>query len=128
MSSSKMISFDRLLDSLRLTPRHRLVAFSDMWAEIFLWCFMTSIIVHMIASIVSIISLRDHKIGRWYSLLIISAGIITPIIPSAITSALLAAIFYAASVEMKPFFCFVLGVGQSTVIILFSFLRILATL
>ena len=58
----------------------------DIWAEIFLWCFMTSIVVHLIASIVAIISLRSHKIGRWYAILIILAGIITPIIPSALTS------------------------------------------
>jgi hypothetical protein len=59
---------------------------SDILAEIFLWCFMTSIVVHLIASVLAIISLRSHKIGRWYSVLIILAGIITPIIPSAITS------------------------------------------
>jgi hypothetical protein len=58
----------------------------DIWAEIFLWCFMTSIVVHLIASIIAIVSLRSHKIGRWYAILIILAGIITPIIPSALTS------------------------------------------
>ena len=42
--------------------------------------------------------------------------------------ALLSAIFYAASVEIKPFFCFVLGVGQTGVILFFSFLKILSTL
>jgi hypothetical protein len=47
---------------------------------------MTSIVVHLIASVVAIISLRSHKIGRWYAVLVILAGIITPIIPSALTS------------------------------------------
>ena len=106
---------------------------------------MTSIVVHLIASIIAVISLRSHKIGRWYAVLIILAGIITPIVPSALTSkyvfgkiknisdyfflgALLSAIFYAASVEIKPFFCFVLGVGQTGVILFFSFLKILSTL
>jgi uncharacterized membrane protein len=106
---------------------------------------MTSIVVHLIASIIAIISLRSHKIGRWYAILIILAGIITPMVPSALTSkyflknkkictiyffvgALLSAIFYAASVEIKPFFCFVLGVGQTGVILFFSFLKILSTL
>jgi hypothetical protein len=121
----------------------------DIWAEIFLWCFMTSIVVHLIASIIAVRSLRSHKIGRWYAILITLAGIITPMIPSALTSeclsfgstssisfvagfiyqgALLSAIFYAASVEIKPFFCFVLGVGQTGVILFFSFLKILSTL
>ncbi|CAF0980615.1 unnamed protein product [Rotaria magnacalcarata] len=125
---TKDLSFRRILDSLKLTPKHRLVEFGDIWAEIFLWCFMTSIVVHLIATIVAIISLRSHKIGRWYSIIIILAGIITPIVPSALTSALLSAIFYAASVEIKPFFCFILGVGQTGVILFFSFLKILSTL
>jgi hypothetical protein len=47
---------------------------------------MTSIVVHLIASIIAVVSLRSHKIGRWYAVLIILAGIITPIIPSALTS------------------------------------------
>ena len=111
---------------------------------------MTSIVVHLIASIIAVRSLRSHKIGRWYAILITLAGIITPMIPSALTSeflfhtgstasissvvisiyqgALLSAIFYAASVEIKPFFCFVLGVGQTGVILFFSFLKILSTL
>ncbi|CAF1169050.1 unnamed protein product [Rotaria sp. Silwood1] len=124
----KELSFRSLLDSLKLTPKHRLVEFGDIWAEIFLWCFMTSIVVHIIAGIVAIRSLRNHKIGRWYAILIILAGIITPIIPSAFTSALISAIFYAASVEIKPFFCFLLGVGQTGLILFLSFLKILSTL
>jgi hypothetical protein len=36
--------------------------------------------------------------------------------------------FYAASVEIKPFFCFLLGVGQTGVVLFFSFCKILATL
>jgi hypothetical protein len=102
----KDLSFRRLLDSLKLTPKHRLVEFGgtqllffinylplinlvfnlDIWAEIFLWCFMTSIVVHLIATIVAVLSLKSHKIGRWYAVLIILAGIITPIVPSALTS------------------------------------------
>ncbi|CAF3788269.1 unnamed protein product, partial [Adineta steineri] len=85
----KELSFQRFLDSLKLTPKHRLVEFGDIWVEIFLWCFMTSIVVHLIATVVAIISLRSHKIGRWYAVLIALAGIITPIVPSALTSALL---------------------------------------
>jgi hypothetical protein len=47
---------------------------------------MTSIVVHLIATIVAVLSLKSHKIGRWYAVLIILAGIITPIVPSALTS------------------------------------------
>lgn len=100
----KDLSFRRLVDSLKLTPKRRLVEFGgmksdilffmdrktfvdlDIWAEIFLWCFMTSIVVHLIASIIAVLSLKSHKIGRWYAVLIILAGIITPIVPSALTS------------------------------------------
>ena len=105
---------------------------------------MTSIVVHLIAAIFALRSLKSHKIGRWYVILIVLAGIITPIVPSALTSksserniyqllisylgALLSAIFYAASVEIKPFFCFVLGVGQTGVILFFAFFKILSTL
>ncbi|CAF1212429.1 unnamed protein product [Rotaria sordida] len=124
----KEVSFRNLIDSLKLTPKHRLVEFGDIWAEIFLWCFMTSIVIHIIASIFAIRSLRNHKIGRCYSIVIILSGIITPIIPSAFTSALISAIFYAASVELKPFFCFLLGIGQTGVILFFSFIKILSTL
>lgn len=47
---------------------------------------MTSIVAHFIATIVATVSLRSHKIGRWYAIFIILAGIITPIVPSALTS------------------------------------------
>lgn len=47
---------------------------------------MTSIVIHLIACIVALKSLRSHKIGRWYAIIVIIAGIITPIIPSAFTS------------------------------------------
>lgn len=50
---------------------------------------MTSIVVHLIASVLAVLSLRNHKIGRWYAILIILAGIITPILPSALTSKLI---------------------------------------
>ena len=107
---------------------------------------MTSIVVYFIASIVAIRALRSHKIGRWYAVLILLAGVTTPMLSSAITStfrsfvellsiclfsspgALLSAMFYAASVEIRPFFCFVLGVGQTGVVLFFSFLKILSTL
>ena len=138
---------------VRLDPLEQLVVDIDLltldiWVEIFLWCFMTSIVVYFIASILAIRALRSHKIGRWYAVLILLAGITTPMLSSALTSALtsfhrssptsrylssslgalLSAMFYAASVEIRPFFCFVLGVGQTGVVLFFSFLKILSTL
>lgn len=99
-------SFRRLINSLKLTPKHRLVEFgglnfsvlecffstiilfifTDIWVEIFLWCFMTSVVTHFIASLLALQSLRNHKIGRWYAILIFLAGIITPMVSSTITS------------------------------------------
>ncbi|CAF0725847.1 unnamed protein product [Adineta ricciae] len=105
------LSFKRFLDSLKLTPKYRLVEFggTHMGRNI-------SLVLHDFHCC----SLRRYD-NRY-------SGIITPIVPSALTTALLSAIFYAASVEIKPFFCFLLGVGQTGVILFFSFLKILSTL
>ncbi|CAF1477799.1 unnamed protein product [Adineta ricciae] len=106
----KELSFRRLVDSLKLTPKHRLLEHMGGNISLVLYDF------NCCAS------------NGNYNCVILLAGIITPIIPSAFTSALLSAIFYAASVEIKPFFCFLLGVGQTGIILFFSFLKILSTL
>lgn len=86
-SSSKV----RTNFSFRTQNRTRWICFfslyvQDIWVEIFFWCFMTSLFVHLIGSIVAFQSLRNHKIGRWYGALIFLAGIVTPIVSSTITS------------------------------------------
>lgn len=92
-------------------------------------------------------SLRRHKVARFWPLLILVSGIITPLCVSLITSeylvidclipatkstctpgALIAGVYRAAFFEMAPFYGLLFGVGQTLLTLVFAYTRILATL
>uniref|UniRef100_A0A3B5L4G1 Transmembrane protein 170A n=1 Tax=Xiphophorus couchianus TaxID=32473 RepID=A0A3B5L4G1_9TELE len=111
------IGFAKQIFSWNLVPRTNgndtsLSDFSEMWYGVFLWAAVSSIIFHLPAALISLASLRQHKIARFTPIAIL----------------LMAGVYKAAGKTMMSFEAFVFGVGQSFCVVLISFLRILATL
>nr|XP_061812261.1 transmembrane protein 170A-like isoform X2 [Nerophis lumbriciformis] len=76
-----------------------------MWYGVFLWAAVSSLIFHLPASLLSFVALRQHKIG-----------------------AAIAGVYKAAGKKMISLEALFFGVGQSFLILVISFLRVLATL
>ena len=119
---------------------------AEIWYEVFFWAFISSIIIHFVAAGLAFSSLRRHKIARFWPILLIFAGIFTPIFVSLITSkwiisksrlatncaqqtgSAIAGVYRAASFRMEPTYALLFGVGQTLLILVFAYTRILATL
>lgn len=124
-SSSTKLPFPQILG---ISAHDPLDGFVDMWYHVFLWSLFSSILVHVVAALIACGHLKHHKIGRFVPIIIIIMGILSPIIGGAITSAAIAGIYRASGFEMGKLYALVWGVGQTIVLILISFTRILATL
>lgn len=59
-----------------MTQRTSLHTFGDMWKYIFIWSFCSAAFVHMIAALIAFGTLRKHKFGRLFSVLILFMGIL----------------------------------------------------
>lgn len=108
------------LGSLRMFP--------EMWYHIFLWALFSSIFIHTCAALIAFVTLRKHKFGRFFSILILVMGVVSPATSGIISSAAIAFVHRASSLEMSPIFAMVWGVGQTILSACIGFTRILATL
>ncbi|XP_047210509.1 transmembrane protein 170A [Girardinichthys multiradiatus] len=131
------IGFAQQILGLNLVPRKNgtlrgndtsLSDFSEMWYGVFLWTAVSSLIFHLPAALISLATLRQHKIARFMPIAILLMGILGPVCGGVLTSAAIAGVYKAAGKTMMSFEAFVFGVGQSFCVVLMSFLRILATL
>ncbi|MCI4392308.1 hypothetical protein PGIGA_G00144490 [Pangasianodon gigas] len=102
--------------------------FTEMWYWVFLWCLFSSLFVHGAVGLLMCVMLQRHKRGRLITLVLISAGFLASIIGGVLTSAVVAWVYRVAGKDMAPLEALVFGVGQTTLTILISFSRILATL
>lgn len=123
--------------SLNLVPRrndtHRsnntsLRDFSEMWYGVFLWAAVSSLAFHLPAALLSLSTLRQHKVARFTPIAILLMSIVGPVFGGVLTSAAIAGVYKAAGKTMISLEALVFGVGQSFCVLLISFLRILATL
>lgn len=119
---------------------------SEIWYQIFLWAFFTYLFIHSVAAAIAFASLRKHKVARFFPILILVSGVITPICVSLVSSkyklsfpiviqksnyipgAAIAGVYRAASLRMPPHYALLFGAGQSLLCLVFSYTRILATL
>ncbi|XP_017310775.1 transmembrane protein 170B isoform X1 [Ictalurus punctatus] len=104
------------------------VSVAEMWYWVFLWCLFSSLFVHGAVGLLMCVMLQRHKRGRLITLVLISAGFLASIIGGVLTSAVVAWVYRVAGKDMAPLEALVFGVGQTTLAILISFSRILATL
>ncbi|GFS23913.1 transmembrane protein 170A-like [Elysia marginata] len=99
-----------------------------MWYQVFLWALFSSLFVHIVAALIAFLRLRKHHIGRWIPLAILTMGVLSPLTGGVVSSAAIAGVFRASDFVMWPFYALMWGVGQTFVVIVISFSRILATL
>lgn len=112
--------------TLETTPLENWI---EMWYQIFLWYLFSSFLVHSCAALVAVWALHSHKYGRFYALVILVMGFIGPITGGIITSAIIAGLFKTTQIiKFYPMYAMVCGWGQTIMVILISFTRILATL
>ncbi|KAL8574600.1 hypothetical protein ACOMHN_061600 [Nucella lapillus] len=126
MSSGKAVQ-NTVLNVISLTAG-KLRTFSEIWYSVFLWALFSSLLVHIGAMLIAFCRLRKHKLGRWMPLVILVMGIVSPLTGGVISSAAIAGVYRASDFTMMPFYALVWGVGQTVVMLLISFTRILATL
>uniref|UniRef100_A0A4W5PHU3 Transmembrane protein 170B n=1 Tax=Hucho hucho TaxID=62062 RepID=A0A4W5PHU3_9TELE len=101
---------------------------SEMWYWVFLWCLFSSLLVHGAMCLLMLVMLQRHKRGRLITLVLVSLGFLASLAGGVITSAAVAGVYRVAGKDMAPLQALVFGVGQTTLSVLISFSRILATL
>ncbi|KAF7648325.1 hypothetical protein LDENG_00158250 [Lucifuga dentata] len=131
------IGFVQQILSLNLVPRKNgsnlgndtsLSDFSEMWYGVFLWAAVSSLVFHLPAALLSLATLRQHKVARFMPIAVLLMGILGPVCGGVLTSAAIAGVYKAAGKKMISFEALVFGVGQSFFVLVISFLRVLATL
>lgn len=119
---------DAIVDVVGLRSQSRLNTFVEMWYHIFLWALFSSIFIHTCAALVAFVTLRRHKFGRFFSILILVMGFVSPASSGIISSAVIAFVHVASSLPMSPIYALFWGVGQTIFSACLGFFRILATL
>lgn len=102
--------------------------FTEMWYWVFLWCLFSSLVVHGAVGLLMFVMLQRHKRGRLITVVLVSVGFLASLSGAVITSAAVAGVYRVAGKDMAPMEALVFGVGQTTLSIIISFSRILATL
>ncbi|KAK2920865.1 hypothetical protein Q8A73_000350 [Channa argus] len=102
--------------------------FTEMWYWVFLWCLFSSLFVHGAVGLLMLVMLQRHKRGRLITLVLVSVGFLASLSGGVITSAAVAGVYRVAGKDMAPLEALVFGVGQTTLSVIISFSRILATL
>lgn len=121
-------SLNSFADVMELKLGHPLKTFPEMWYHIFLWALFSSIFIHTCAALVAFVTLRKHKFGRFFSILILVMGVISPATSGVVSSATISFVHRASSLQMSPVYAMVWGVGQTVLSACIGFTRILATL
>lgn len=119
---------DSIADVMGLRHGSPLKTFNEMWYHVFLWAIFSSIFVHTCAALVAFVTLRKHKFGRFFSILILVMGVLSPATSGVISSASIAFVHRASSLQMLPVWAMIWGVGQTALSACIGFTRILATL
>lgn len=115
-------------DVVNIRGNQTLKSFSEMWSYIFLWSLISSIFVHTCAALVAFVTLRKHKFGRYFPLLLLLMGVVPPAICGIVSSAAIAFVHRVSSLQMLPVYALVWGIGQTIVSAFVGYTRILATL
>ncbi|XP_072303317.1 transmembrane protein 170B [Eucyclogobius newberryi] len=102
--------------------------FTEMWYWVFLWTLFSSLFVHGVVGLLMFFMLQRHKRGRLITVVLISVGFIVSLCGAVITSAAVAGVYRVAGKDMAAMQALVFGAGQTTLSIIISFSRVLATL
>lgn len=105
-----------------------LKTFAEMWYYIFVYGLLSSIVVHTIAALIAFVTLRKHKFGRYFSILILVTGVVSPATSGIVSSAAIAFVHRVSSLQMSFLTAIMWGVGQTVLSACIGLTRILATL
>ncbi|KAJ1529829.1 hypothetical protein ONE63_006569 [Megalurothrips usitatus] len=119
---------DTIASVFSLTPTDPLNTFAEMWYRVFLWALFSSIFVHVIAAAISFGTLHKHRFGKFFPVMILVMGAVGPLTSGAFSSAAIAFVYRASSLQMAPLHALLWGVGQTFMTVCVGFTRILATL
>lgn len=119
---------DTIANVISLTPADPLNTFAEMWYQVFLWSLFSSIFVHTCAALISFATLRKHKFGKFFPIFILVMGVMTPTTSGILSSAAIAFVYRASSLQMSPVYAMLWGIGQTVMSACVGFTRILATL
>ncbi|XP_050540269.1 transmembrane protein 170A [Daktulosphaira vitifoliae] len=111
-----------------LASQKPLVTFPEMWYQTFLWALFSSTVVHAVAAIIAFATLHKHNFGKFFPLFILLVGIFAPLSSGIVSSAIIAFVYRASSIQMQPLYAMFWGVGQTLLSAAVGFTRILATL
>lgn len=125
---SKNDEMDSLSTVFWLQKPDALNTFTKMWYHVFLWALFSSIFVHMIAATIAFLTLRKHKFGKFFPVVIMVMGVLTPVVSGIVSSAAIALVYRFSSLPMAPIYALFWGVGQTVLTGCVGFTRILATL
>lgn len=81
-----------------------------------------------VAGLIAFLTLRKHKFGKFFPVVIIFMGLVTPALTGIVSSAAIAFVYRASSLPMNPLYALFWGCGQTVVTGSLGFTRILATL
>lgn len=105
-----------------------LKTFSEMWYHIFIWSLYSSVFVHTCAAFIAFVTLRKHKFGRFFSILILVFGVVSPVTSGIVSSAAIAFVHSASNLHMTRVYALIWGIGQTVLSACIGYTRILATL
>ncbi|XP_054911137.1 transmembrane protein 170B isoform X2 [Poeciliopsis prolifica] len=103
-------------------------ACGEMWYWVFLWCLFSSLFLHGAGGLLMLVMLQRHRWGRLITVVLVSVGFLASLSGAVITSAAVAGVYRVAGKGMAPLEALVFGAGQTSLSIIISFSRILATL
>ncbi|KAJ9580266.1 hypothetical protein L9F63_004079 [Diploptera punctata] len=92
---------DTVANVISLTPTDPLNTFAEMW---------------------------KHKFGKFFPIFILVMGVLAPLTSGVVSSAAVAFVYRASSLQMQPLYALIWGVGQTFLAACIGFTRILATL
>jgi len=118
----------RVSSVFSITSNTTLLLFKEMWIAVFMWCFVSSVFIYSIAALIAFSMLRRHKLGKFYSVMILVMGTIIPCSLGLLSSAAVALVYKHSSLSMFPTHAMMWGVGQTVIHAAVGFTRILATL
>ncbi|XP_055317541.1 transmembrane protein 170A [Sitodiplosis mosellana] len=128
LTEERTSKLDTWTDVVNLRSNHILETFLPMWYHIALWSLISSIFIHTCAALIAFVTLRKHKFGRFFSILILVMGVVSPATSGIVSSATIAFVHRASSLQMSPVYALVWGIGLTIVSAFVGYLRILATL
>ena len=121
------LGLDSIRDVIRFTQTNSLKDFLPIWWHIFLWHCVSSVIICSVSGTICFYLLRRHKFGRFFSILIVIWGVLSPVVPGTISSVFIAWI-QSVSVPLSPLVAFFWGCGLTLLCIFLGVTRILATM